>query len=225
MRFFNKPVGSNIFYVLMFLVLLLGTEAALLYRQNALNTLDAQKIPTPVQDLKTFGSLQDLGGGWSRYTNTALDMSFEYPSDEIRQNWGSNPADFNASFMQMDNFVNSASPGTDFKEIEISATSTDGLGTIDNWLAEQQAQILKRGLLLSDEFPNLRFETMNGVRVLIFSSLAPDDYITKTDKWDQPPETNLIYMHKNKEVFMSIGGFSQADTQRMVKSIAFLNRE
>lgn len=153
-----------------------------------------------------------LHTGWQHFTDSKLGISFEYPTSEM--------SPIPEGYVASNNWNNTQAAVGEVKKVGAGIIPTDPseVNSVDDWVKMISKKIIPSTNLKDPfpNFPNLRYEVIDGQRAAI--SYFPPDYPTGGIS---DAETQILVFRNKQLQNITIMNLSQADTERIVRSIKF----
>lgn len=212
----NKhSMKKNITFLIIIILILFGVTALFFYKISPLNI-----FPTHNGTVTT----QDIGGGWTRYENQSLRLSFEYPSNEmsVRENTPhqlttdiiiSNDEGMSVQYLDISSLdANARSAKVVGLSVAVPGSFNATTTSVDDWIRQDKIHALDGAIT----YPNLRFANVDDVRVAISIYSAEESH--------GYPYTEAIFFYDAHMWRMSIVNLSADETERVWKSLKFLEK-
>jgi hypothetical protein len=191
-------------FLITILVLIVAGVTVLWYK-NSSSVLENTKAPAQNHNRGDIANekIEKIDGDWSRYTNSRIKLSFEFPSSILSlEPEGFYSYSNDVPSMRFTNRGNGEN--TKMTASIIMPTNANGMDSVEDW----KKFIDTNG----DLNKNLKYEIVDGVNVSI-------SYVSDQEGINAYTMVNFF---RNKQVNnITISGLSTTDTDRVVKSIHF----
>lgn len=150
---------------------------------------------------------------WSAYTSSTIGVSFEYPSNELTPE---PEGSYGTTTVRIDNNHEIGASNTDVSKIkmviaEMVPTNATEVASLDDWIKIVENNKSPGG----SPFTNAQFTTIDGERAAVTHSTVIEGNTYGT--------TDVTVFHGGKIYQMVITNLSPEETERVWKSLKFLN--